>query len=127
MQGKAKCKTTQHKKWRTRKDELHGDGVYSRCQFHQHFTQNISYQSVLLSFYLITVWLYNFFAKECWPKAAHKMLMKLTTGRKKHVPAAKTFFCLREMFCTNFRTHTKVKRKKIISKNVFFSVSLSSL
>jgi hypothetical protein len=53
--------------------------VITRCQFHQHFTCAFFVQKCLRSFSLVTVWLCNFWSKEIGAKAAHKMLMKLTT------------------------------------------------
>jgi len=41
-------------------------------QFHQHFTCAFLFESALHSFYLVTVWLYDFLAMK------YKMLMKLT-------------------------------------------------
>ncbi len=49
------------------------------------------YESVLLSFSLVTVWLCNFLRKNISAKAACKMLMKLTIGgeRRKNKPGLK--------------------------------------
>jgi len=52
----------------------------SRCQFHQHFTCPLSYESASGSFYLLRVWLLN---KLLYEKFASKMLMKLTAGCNK--------------------------------------------
>ena len=38
-----------------------------------------SYKSVLHSFYILTVWVCNFLAKENWQKAVCKILVRLTT------------------------------------------------
>jgi hypothetical protein len=40
----------------------------------------ISYQSSLLSFYVLTIWFVIFSQKDFGAKAAHKMLVKLTPG-----------------------------------------------
>jgi len=60
---------------------------YVRCLFHQVLHITFLYKSALClcSFSLITVWLCNFLAQKYWhknigAKAAHKMLIKLTTG-----------------------------------------------
>ncbi len=39
-----------------------------------------SYKSFLRSFYVLTIWVCNFWRKEFGAKAAHKMLVKLTPG-----------------------------------------------
>ncbi len=50
-----------------------------RCQFHQHFPSHFSYERVLHSFSLVTVWLCKILAQIYWQKAARKMLMISTT------------------------------------------------
>jgi len=44
------------------------------------YTRFFHMKFVLCSFSLLTVWLCSFLAKKYWRKAAHKILMKLTTG-----------------------------------------------
>jgi hypothetical protein len=39
-----------------------------------------SYQSSLRTFYVLTIWVCNFWQKEFGAKAVHKMLVKLTPG-----------------------------------------------
>jgi len=52
-----------------------------RCQFHQHFKSSFLYESVLSTFYLVTVLLCNFLPKEKnGAKVTCKMLMKLIPG-----------------------------------------------
>jgi hypothetical protein len=41
----------------------------ARCQFHQHFMRTFLYKSAFHNFSQITVWLYNFLAKEHWRKS----------------------------------------------------------
>jgi len=47
--------------------------------------RNFLKQKYFCSFPLITVWLCNFWQKNIGAKAAHEMLMKLTTGRMEAV------------------------------------------
>jgi len=49
-----------------------------RLKFHQHFTRSSSYESVLPSFFLLIVWLNNFWRRNIGAKAALEMLVKLT-------------------------------------------------
>jgi hypothetical protein len=39
-----------------------------------------SYESFLHHFYVLTIWVCNFWQKDFGAKAAHKMLVKLTPG-----------------------------------------------
>jgi hypothetical protein len=39
-----------------------------------------SYKSFLCSFYVLTIWVCNFWRKDLGTKAVHKMLVKLTPG-----------------------------------------------
>ncbi len=50
----------------------HGKEFYnigSWCQFHQYFRAAFSYESFLRGFYVLTIWVCNFLAKEFWHKS----------------------------------------------------------
>jgi hypothetical protein len=55
----------------------------ARCQFHQYFTSSFFIQLFLRTFYVLTIWVCIFWQKDFGAKAAHKMMVKLTPGKKK--------------------------------------------
>ncbi len=90
---------------------------HCRCQFHQHFYEQLFHTKVEYSYsVLLTVWLCNFLAKEYWrSKDSSKMLLTLTTGVD-----------FTNILCKAFKSEDP-KRVKIQSSCHFLFVLLWSL
>jgi len=79
-------------------EELDEDpAVYTRCQFHQHYTRNFLYKSVLCSLQFCFV---IFWQKNIGVTATCKMLMKLSTGAN-FTNFLQAAYCTK-VFCTAF-------------------------
>ncbi len=65
--------------------------THTRRRFHQHFTYAFLNESELQIFYLITIWLGDFWAKGYWQKSAHNV-DEIEYRHHIHQPFTRTFF-----------------------------------
>jgi hypothetical protein len=75
-----------------------------------------SYKGFLRSFYVVTIWVRNFWRNVFGAKAAHEMLVKLTPGKASQDQSSRKFYCTFPGLESSILSGRSNKKKGMISQ-----------